>query len=110
MPWEVPDDCLITLCDVCHEKEHEGRNISTFVRKSPPKNKKTPNKKKVINKRPRKERREQNRKLKAKKKLQDNLSKTDRELQKKYDDLKDKNKLPESTYKQLVFIKKSKRK
>lgn len=21
MPWEVPDEALITLCDVCHEKE-----------------------------------------------------------------------------------------
>jgi 5-methylcytosine-specific restriction endonuclease McrA len=22
MPWAVPDDCLVTLCEVCHEKEH----------------------------------------------------------------------------------------
>lgn len=40
MPWEVPDDCLITLCKVCHTKEHEGKNISSFARKSAPK--KTP--------------------------------------------------------------------
>ncbi len=44
MPWEVPNDCLITLCKNCHEKEHEGRNISTFIRKSPPKLKKSKNK------------------------------------------------------------------
>lgn len=110
MPWEVPDGCLITLCKVCHEKEHKGKDIKSFARKSPPKNRKPLNKNKVVKKRPRKERREQNKKLKLKKKLQDSLSKTDRELQKKYDDLKDKNKLPESTYKPLAFDRKSKKK
>jgi len=39
MPWEVPDDCLITLCKTCHEKEHEGKDIKSFSRKHPPKNK-----------------------------------------------------------------------
>lgn len=39
MPWEVPDDCLITLCKTCHEKEHKGKDIKTFARKYPPKNK-----------------------------------------------------------------------
>ena len=37
MPWEVPDDCLVTLCGVCHEKEHEGKDIVTFMRHKPPK-------------------------------------------------------------------------
>ena len=37
MPWEVPDSCLVTLCGVCHEKEHEGRDIVTFMRHNPPK-------------------------------------------------------------------------
>jgi len=22
-PWDYPDRCLITICDVCHEREHE---------------------------------------------------------------------------------------
>lgn len=39
MPWEVPDDCLITLCKGCHAKEHEGKDISSFIRTSPPKTK-----------------------------------------------------------------------
>ena len=54
MPWEVPDDCLITLCKVCHEKEHDGKNIVTFIRKNPPKNKVKPlrnNKKNLKSKR-----------------------------------------------------------
>lgn len=37
MPWEVPDSCLVTLCRVCHEKAHEGRDISSFMRHNPPK-------------------------------------------------------------------------
>lgn len=102
MPWEVPDECLITLCEICHEKEHRGRDISTFVRDAAPKQTKTPTiKKKAVPKKPRKERREANKKLKEKKKLQDNLSKADKELQNKYDVLKKKGKLPESTYKPL---------
>lgn len=44
MPWQVPDECLVTLCNLCHEKEHKGRYISTFVRKSPPKSKYTKDK------------------------------------------------------------------
>lgn len=31
-PWEVPDNVLITLCDKCHEKAHEGRLIGSFFR------------------------------------------------------------------------------
>lgn len=44
MPWAVPDDCLITLCKTCHEKEHEGRDIKSFIKAKPPKhkNKSTP--------------------------------------------------------------------
>lgn len=37
MPWQVPDECLITLCSVCHKKAHNGKDISTFMRKTPPK-------------------------------------------------------------------------
>jgi len=101
MPWEVPDDCLITLCHICHEKEHKGRDISTFMRNKPPKQKEVKKpaiKKKVKHKTPRKERRENNKKLKAKKKLQDSLSKVDKALQNKYDDIKKKGKLPAPTY------------
>lgn len=101
MPWEVPDDCLITLCRTCHEKEHTGRDISTFMRNTPPKQKeikKPTAKKKVKHKAPRKERREANKKLEAKKKAKFILSKADKELQKKYDDIREKGKLPESTY------------
>lgn len=93
MPWEVPNDCLITLCKSCHKKEHEGKNISTFVRDvKKPKVVKTP------------------KKVKQKKKSHNNLSKEDRELQKKYDDLKSKNKLPDFNYKPPIFQKKTKRK
>ena len=78
MPWEVPDDCLITLCNLCHKKAHEGRNISTFVRKSPPKNKTKVIKKEVKPKTPRKERREQNKKLKVKNKLKEDIVKVNK--------------------------------
>lgn len=110
MPWEVPNDCLITLCKTCHEKEHEGRSILSFVRK-PQKEKvkkKPPEKKKVKHKDSRKERREKNKKLKAKKKSQEKLSKEDKELQKKYNETKSKGKLPTSTYKPTIFIKNKK--
>lgn len=30
MPWEVPNSYLQTLCETCHDKAHEGRNISSF--------------------------------------------------------------------------------
>ena len=46
MPWEVPNDCLITLCRACHEKEHEGRDIQSFVRKAEKKVKQEPKKNK----------------------------------------------------------------
>ncbi len=74
MPWQVPDDCLITLCSTCHKKEHKGKSINSFVRKSPPKNKiKRSNKKSrylnnSINK----------------------LSKKDKELQEKYNNIRNK--------------------
>lgn len=74
MPWEVPDDCLITLCDICHGKEHKGKNIKSFERKRPPKKKlkKLSKKERQINS------------------LINNLSKKDRELQEKYDKLRNK--------------------
>ncbi len=31
MPWEVPNEYLLTLCEICHAKEHTGKNISSFV-------------------------------------------------------------------------------
>lgn len=59
MPWQVPDSCLITLCKVCHKKEHLGKPIKSFYRNSPPKEKvkEVVVKKKATKKRPRKERR-----------------------------------------------------
>lgn len=33
MPWEVPNNYLKTLCRACHEKAHEGKNISQFTKK-----------------------------------------------------------------------------
>lgn len=85
MPWQVPDDCLITLCRSCHKKEHEGKPISSFYRNKPPKEK---TKNKVKGK-------------KATKKRSNNLSKEDLELQKKYNEIKKKGKLPKSTYKPI---------
>lgn len=47
MPWEIPDRFLITLCDTCHSKAHEGRLISSFIRdRIPPRKKKRENRKK----------------------------------------------------------------
>jgi hypothetical protein len=40
MPWEVSDDCLITLCHNCHSKVHLSVNISSFVRDIVPNTKK----------------------------------------------------------------------
>lgn len=40
LPWEVPDRFLVTLCDRCHEKAHENRLISSFVKDSIPSTKK----------------------------------------------------------------------
>lgn len=31
LPWEVPNKYLITLCKVCHQKQHDGKHISQFV-------------------------------------------------------------------------------
>ena len=81
MPWQVPDDCLITLCKICHKKEHEGKSISSFYRNKPPKVK--------------------TKVKKAKTKRNNNLSKADAELQKKYDEVKKKGKLPKNTYKPI---------
>nr|DAI89493.1 MAG TPA: HNH endonuclease bacteriophage, HNH Endonuclease, DNA.52A [Caudoviricetes sp.] len=87
MPWEVPDDCLITLCKVCHENEHKDRDIKSFLRTAPPK-------KKPIKK-------------KAKGKGLPTMSKSDKELQNKYNEIRNKGKLPEYTYKPLENIKPS---
>ena len=81
MPWQVPDDCLITLCKICHKKEHEGKPISSFYRNNPQKVK--------------------TKVKKTKTKRNNNLSKADAELQKKYDEIKKKGKLPKSTYKPI---------
>lgn len=39
MPWEVPMKYLESLCDKCHEAAHEGKLISSFIKKSLPSNK-----------------------------------------------------------------------
>ncbi len=28
-PWEYPDDMLVTLCEDCHEKEHDREKLET---------------------------------------------------------------------------------
>lgn len=67
MPWEVPDECLVTLCKVCHEKEHKDRDIKSFVRTSPPKKvtpiKKSPPKKKKDSRKVRREKAKKKQKL-----------------------------------------------
>jgi hypothetical protein len=78
-PWEVPDDCLITLCEVCHRREHAIKVIGS----------RNPSKKRNVSK-----------KVGAKSDLY-NLSDRDKNLQKKYDELKSKGILPKDT----VFIK-----
>ena len=30
MPWEYPDDALITLCEDCHKREHKYNNIDVY--------------------------------------------------------------------------------
>ncbi len=49
MPWQVPDDCLITLCRSCHQKEHDKKSMGSFFRQKPPKEK-PKNKKTVVKK------------------------------------------------------------
>ena len=44
MPWDVPDDCLVTLCRTCHQKEHDKKPIGSFFRQKPPKEKSKNNK------------------------------------------------------------------
>lgn len=34
LPWNVPDEYLLTLCSDCHRKEHEDRPIHTFIKQS----------------------------------------------------------------------------
>jgi len=87
MPWEVPNECLITLCRVCHRKEHKDNIIpiknKTFEKEFP------------------------------KKTCEDKysqLSKKDKKIQLKYDLLKKEKKLPKSTYEQLVYVPLKKRK
>lgn len=33
MPWNYPDDALITLCQNCHEKVHKTKKIKLYYRK-----------------------------------------------------------------------------
>lgn len=35
-PWEVPAKFLITLCEYCHNKVHEGKEISSFFKNETP--------------------------------------------------------------------------
>ena len=30
-PWDYPDKLLTTLCEFCHEKEHEGHGLHEMV-------------------------------------------------------------------------------
>jgi hypothetical protein len=30
LPWEVPDECLVTLCELCHSNEHQKVMIPTY--------------------------------------------------------------------------------
>lgn len=32
-PWQYPNDCLLTLCNDCHEAEHSGKDITSFIKK-----------------------------------------------------------------------------
>ena len=47
MPWEYKDECFITLCVECHEKEHKDRPIFTFFKPISNKVKKNKNKPKT---------------------------------------------------------------
>lgn len=33
LPWDYPNDALITLCDSCHKRIHETKKIKTYFRK-----------------------------------------------------------------------------
>ena len=33
VPWNYPDDALITLCDNCHKKVHKHKKIKVYYRK-----------------------------------------------------------------------------
>tara|TARA_R110000868_G_scaffold172509_1_gene408379 strand:+ start:435 stop:965 length:531 start_codon:yes stop_codon:yes gene_type:complete len=33
-PWDIEDEYLITLCYSCHNKEHKGKSLSSFVVKN----------------------------------------------------------------------------
>jgi 5-methylcytosine-specific restriction endonuclease McrA len=73
LPWQVPDRFLITLCRICHIKEHEDKPISSFVIK------------------PKKYKKEQSKR--KKKKVLPKLKGRDKKLQEKYDRLKKEGKL-----------------
>lgn len=30
MPWQVPNDCLVTLCEICHDKRHKDEEIPWY--------------------------------------------------------------------------------
>lgn len=42
-PWDYTDKALITLCGACHDREHAGKDISEFFKKSKSKKKFVPN-------------------------------------------------------------------
>lgn len=38
VPWDYPDNALVTLCSICHDKEHDNIDIKEFTKD----NKKSP--------------------------------------------------------------------
>ena len=30
MPWDYPDDALVTLCEECHKREHQENEIEIY--------------------------------------------------------------------------------
>jgi len=47
MAWDVPNHYLITLCQLCHVKEHQDKPISSFIKKKPKKKSKKVKEKKL---------------------------------------------------------------
>jgi len=33
LPWQYPNDALITLCEVCHGREHEYERLANLIKK-----------------------------------------------------------------------------